>query len=342
MSAAEGTSTSSGDNSLGTSALNAATSIGQATTDVVDAAGKITSSAAKTSSALIDTTGKTLVNVSSNLGNVASSGTQILATTIGAIATTTERIENSTKEMAARRAAIEAAKTAAQQGKTSAEIAQIEADTKFQLQQIDNEYQISQRKEEDKLANELDKLNSSQIHQLLKQQDNADKKGKGYFYGFTNSNPKPTDIGSVKALLYKTLCYSYIPKYFATEIGTIIDIVLPEKQLTSNSKRDNIIKAIDKSSGRDILIDFKTQKNTNFYGTTFLTVPVIQYSDDNSVNSGKMYYNKIWFVCDTVGGKKRRTYKKRRTNKKRTYKNRRTYKKRRTYKRRTNKRMNKR
>ena len=136
--------------------------------------------------------------------------------------------------------------------------------------------------------------------------------------------------------IYSKWCYSYIPEYFVTETGNIIEIVLPEKQWTYNSKRDGIINAKDKSSGRDILIDFKTQKNTNFYGTTFLTVPVIQYSDDNSVNNGKMYYNKIWFVCDTYGGKKRRTYKKinkkrsyKKINKKRTYKhinNKRTYK----------------
>ena len=321
MSASEGTRTASGDNSLGTSALNAATSIGQATTDVVDAAGKITSSAAKTSSALV-----------TNLGNVASSGTQIVSSTIGAIAETTKRMENSTKEMATRRALIEQQKTSAQQGKTAAEIGKIEADTKLKLQQIDNEHQISQKKEEDKLANEIAKLNSSQIQQLLTQQDNADKKSKSFYYGFINSNPNPMDIGSVKALLYKTLCYSYIPKYFVTETGTIIDIVLPERKMTDDSKRDAIIQAKDKSN-RDILIDFVTQKNTSFYGPTFLTVPVIQYSDDNpSVNNGKMYYNKIWFVCNTNGGKKRLT--KRRINKRRTYK-RRTYKKinkRRTYK----------
>jgi hypothetical protein len=254
-----------------------------------------------------------------------------LSTTIGAIATTTERIENSTKEMATRRALIEQQKTSAQQGKTAAEIAQIEVDTKLKLQQIDNDYQISQKKEEDKLANEIDKLNSSQIQQLLTQQDNADKKSKSYYYGFTNNNPKPTDTGSVKARLYKTLCYSYIPKYFVTETGTIIDIVLPERKMTDDSKRDTIIQAKDKSN-RDILIDFVTQKNTSFYGPTFLTVPVIQYSDDNpSVNNGKMYYNKIWFACNTNGGKKRRTNKrrinKRRTNKRRTNK-RRTYKRR--------------
>ena len=324
MSASEG-------NTLAESASGAAKSIAKGASDALSASGQILSSASKTVS-----------NVSSNLGNVASSGTQILSTTIGTIATTAERIENSTKAMASRRAEIERSKTSAQQGKTAAEIAQIEADTKLKLQQIDNEYQISQKIEEDKLANELESLNSSQTQQLLNQQDNTDKKSKSYYYGFTNSNPKPTDIGSVKARLYSKWCYSYIPEYFVTETGNIIEIVLPEKQWIYNSKRDNIIKAIDKSSGRDIFIDFKTQRNTNFYGTTFLTVPVIQYSDDNSVNNGKMYYNKIWFVCDTYGGKKRRTYKKRRTNKKRTYKKQRTYKKRRTYKRRTNKRMNKR
>ena len=323
-------------NTIAQSGKDAAQNITKGALNVVSATGNIASSVADTSSKLIDTTGKTLVNVSSNLGNVASSGTQILSTTIGAIATTTERIENSTKAMAARRAEIEKSKTAAQQGKTAAEIAQIEADTKLKLQQIDNEYQISQKKKEDKLANELETLNTSQTQQLLKQQDNADKKSKSYYYGFTNNNPKPTDTGSVKARLYSKWCYSYIPEYFVTETGNIIEIVLPEKQWTYNSKRDGIINAKDKSSGRDILIDFKTQKNTNFYGTTFLTVPVIQYSDDNSVNNGKMYYNKIWFVCDTYGGKKRRTYKKinkkrsyKKINKKRTYKhinNKRTYK----------------
>jgi hypothetical protein len=318
-------------NTIAQSGKDAAQNITKGALNVVSATGNIASSVADTSSKLVDTTGKTLVNVSSNLGNVASSGTQILSTTIGAIATTTERIENSTKAMAARRAEIEKSKTAAQQGKTAAEIAQIEADTKLKLQQIDNEYQISQKKKEDKLANELETLNTSQTQQLLKQQDNADKKSKSYYYGFTNNNPKPTDTGSVKARLYSKWCYSYIPEYFVTETGNIIEIVFPEKQWTYNSKRDSIINAKDKSN-RDILIDFKTQKNTNFYGTTFLTVPVIQYSDDNSVNNGKMYYNKIWFVCDTYGGKKRLTKRrinKRRTNKKRSYKK---INKKRTYK----------
>ena len=80
-------------------------------------------------------------------------------TIYGTIATTTQRMENSTREMASRRAEIERGKTASQKGKTEAEIAQIEANTKTKLLEIQNKYDKEQARlkleQEQELENEL-------------------------------------------------------------------------------------------------------------------------------------------------------------------------------------------
>ena len=79
-------------------------------------------------------------NIIGYAGKTASSSVQIVSATVGAIATTASRIQNSTEQMALRRAEIEKEKTAAQKGKSATQIAQIEADTKLELEQIQQNY----------------------------------------------------------------------------------------------------------------------------------------------------------------------------------------------------------
>lgn len=303
----------------------AGTNVAVGVADTVGAAGQIASSVSKTA-----------VGVTENLGKVATSGTQIVSSTVGTIATTTQRMENSTKEMALRRAEIEREKTAAQKGKTAEQIAQIEANTKIQLLNIQNEYDEQQAKLKLEQEQKLDKLNSQQTQQLLNQKDNTNKQQKAYYYGFTKSNPGPNDTGYKKSSVpFSEWCYSYIPQYFVVSDGSIIDIDFPE--ILPTGQRSPYISAINKSTQQKITIGFETQAQTDWKGKQYyLQVPVIKFQKSNNETTtvfGKMYYTLIWFVCDTYNGGKRRRTNKRRTNLRRRTNKGRTNRRRRTYKR---------
>lgn len=309
-------------NKISDSAKAAGINLAVGVADTVGAAGKIASSVSNTA-----------VGVTGSLGDAATSGIKIVSSTVGAIATTTQRMENSTKEMALRRAKIEEGKTAAQKGKTEAEIAQIEANTKINLLNIQNEYDKQQARLKLEQEQKLDELSSQQTQQLLNQKDNTNKQQKAYYYGFTNINPGPNDTGYNKS--WKPLskwCYSYLPQYFVVNDGSIIDIDFPE--ILPIGQRSQYISAINKQTGQEITIGFETQSNTNMLNqVSFLQMPVINYNE-NGINkkiNGKMYYTLIWFICPTInrGGQKRRTNKRRknlrqkqRTNKRRTNKRR--------------------
>jgi hypothetical protein len=304
----------------------AGTNVAVGVADTVGAAGKIASSVSNTA-----------VGVTENLGKTATSGTQIVSSTVGAIATTTQRMENSTREMASRRAEIERGKTAAQKGKTEAEIAQIEANTKIRLLNIQNEYNKQQAILKLEQEQELYKLNTQQTQQLLNQKDNTNKQQKAYYYGFTKSNPGPNDTGYKKSNMpFSKWCYSYIPQYFVANDGSFIDIDFSETLPTG--QRSQYISAINKQTGQKITIGFETQSITNmFKQVVFVQMPVINYNDENGINkkvNGKMYYTLIWFLCPTTnrGGRKRRTNKRKTNLRRRT--NMRTNKRLKTYKRR--------
>jgi len=310
-------------NKISDSAKAAGINLAVGVADTVGAAGKIASSVSNTA-----------VGVTSSLGDAATSGVKIVSSTVGTIATTTQRMENSTKEMALRRAEIERQKTAAQKGKSEAEIAQIEANTKIQLLNIQNDYDEQQARLKLEKEQKLDKLNSEQTQLLLNQKDNTNKQQKAYYYGFTKSNPTPIDTGYKKSSTpFSKWCYSYIPQYFVTNEGSIIDISFSET-FPTGQRSQNII-AINKATGENIIIGFETQSITNmFKQVSFLQMPVINYNDENGSNkkvNGKMYYTLIWFVCPTTnrGGRKRRTNKRKTNLRRRTNRRRKTYKRRR-------------
>ena len=302
-------------------AKQAGTDVAVGTFNTLGAVGKIASSASSTTAKLVDVTGKTAVGVTSNLGAAAVSGAKILSSTTEAISTTTERMANSTKEMAKRRAEIERQKTADQMGKTQTEIAQIESNTKVNLTNIQNKYDEDQAILKSEQEAKLDKINSQQTQALLNQKDNTRKQNTAYYYGFTKSNPGPNDIGFNKSSVpFSKWCYSYIPQYFVAADGSTINIYLPETM--PNGQRPYFINAIDNNLNQNIQIVFESQSITNmFKQTSFSQDPVIKYAGGNNIK-GKMYYNLIWFVCDTYNGGKRRKTKRRtanrRTNKRRT------------------------
>ncbi len=305
----------------------AGTNVAVGIADTVGSVGQIASSVSNTAVGVTDSAGKAAV-----------AGVQIVSSTVGAIATTTQRMENSTKEMALRRAEIERQKTAQQKGKTEAEIAQIEANTKIQLLKIQNDYDEQQARLKLEKEQKLDKLNSEQTQQLLNQKDNTIKQQKAYYYGFTKSDPTPINTGYKKSSVpFSEWCYSYIPQYFVTNEGSIIDIVFSET-FPTGQRSQNII-AINKATGGNIAIGFETQAQKDWKGKSYyLQVPVIKFQESNSETKtvfGKMYYTLIWFVCPTTNrGGRRRTNKRsnKKTNRRRT--NSRTYKRRKTYKRR--------
>jgi Skp family chaperone for outer membrane proteins len=311
---------------VGDAFKKAGTNVALGVADTVGAAGKIASSVSNTA-----------VGLTSSLGDAATSGAKIVSSTVGTIATTTQRMENSTREMASRRAEIERGKTASQKGKTETEIAQIEANTKTKLLEIQNKYDKEQARLKLEQEQELDKLNTQQTQQLLNQKDNTNKQQKAYYYGFTKSNPGPNDTGYKKSNMpFSKWCYSYIPQYFVANDGSFIDIDFSETLPTG--QRSQYISAINKQTGQKITIGFETQSITNmFKQVVFVQMPVINYNDENGINkkvNGKMYYTLIWFLCTNknIGGKKRRSKPNRKTNKRRT--NMRTNKRLKTYKRR--------
>ena len=134
---------------------------------------------------------------------------------------------------------------------------------------------------------------------------------------------------------FSKLCFSYLPQYFVTEDGSIIDIDFPEIQPTG--PRLSIITAINKDTRQEIQITFQARAQKDWRGNSYyLQVPVIKFQDADGQPKtvfGKMYYNLIWFPCGTIGGRtNRRTNKK--TNRRKTKTNKRSNKKRKTYRRR--------
>ena len=324
----------------GENAKGALGSVAEGTIKVVKAsgetigyAGDIVSSAAKTASQLVDVTGDTSVKVATGLGETATSGLKIVSATVGAVATTAARIQNSTEEMAKRRAEIERAKTAAQVGKTTEQIAQIEADTTIKLEIIQNNYEKEQQKLKSEQEINLDKINSEQREKLLNQRETTIQRQLASNYGFKNNNPKPTDTGFKQTVNpFSKLCFSYIPQYFVTEDGSIIDIDFPKPEEQPTDTRSSFITVINKDTRKEIEITFQTQAQKDWRGNPiYLQVPVIKFQDLDGQKTtlfGKMYYNLIYFPCGTTGGKRRRTNK-RRTNKRRTNKRRKTYRRKR-------------
>lgn len=314
---------------IGESAKKAGTALVKGTLGVVESggeiigyAGKIGSSTAKTAAGLVDVAGDTSVKVASGIGSTASSGVQIVSATVGAIATTASRIQNSTEQMALRRAEIEKEKTAAQKGKTEAQIAQIEANTKLELEKIQKKYEEEQQKLKSEQEINLDKINSEQREKLLNQRETTTQRQLASNYGFKNNNPKPTDTGYKQTVNpFSKMCFSYIPQYFVTEDGSIIDIDFPEIQPTG--PRLSIITAMNKDTRQEIQITFQAQAQKDWRGNPYyLQVPVIKFQQENGETKtvfGKMYYNLIWFQCGTIGGRtknnKKTNRKRRRTNK---------------------------
>jgi len=322
----------------GTAVIEGGLQVVESSGQIMGYAGKIGSDTAKTAAGLVNVAGDTSVKIASGLGDAAGKATEIVSSTVGAVAITTQRMENSTKEMALRRAEIERQKTAEQKGKTEAEIAQIEANTKIQLLNIQNGYDEQQQRLKLEQEQKLDKLNSEQTQQLLNQKDNTNKQNKAYYYGFTKSNPTPIDTGYKNSSVpFSEWCYSYIPQYFVTNEGSIIDISFSET-FPTDQRPQNII-AINKATGQNIIIGFETQPQKDWKGKLYyLQVPVIKFQESNGETKtlfGKMYYTLIWFICNTTNrGGRRKTNKRRRNRKtnRRTYS--RTYKRRKTYKRR--------
>jgi hypothetical protein len=322
----------------GTAVIEGGLQVVESSGQIMGYAGKISSDTAKTAAGLVNVAGDTSVKVATGLGNAVGKASEIVSSTVGAVAITTQRMENSTKEMALRRAEIERQKTAEQKGKTESEIAQIEANTKIQLLNIQNGYDEQQQRLKLEQEQKLDKLNSEQTQQLLNQKDNTNKQQKAYYYGFTKSNPTPIDTGYKKSSVpFSEWCYSYIPQYFVTNEGSVIDISFSET--FPSGQRSQNITAINEAMGQNITIGFETQVQKDWKGKPYyLQVPVIKFQESNGETKtlfGKMYYTLIWFVCSTTNrGGRRRTNKRRRnrkTNKRRT--NRRTYKRHKTYKR---------
>lgn len=267
-------------------------------------------------------------------GKTASSGVQIVSATVGAIATTASRIQNSTEQMALRRAEIEKEKTAAQKGKSATQIAQIEADTKLELEQIQQKYEEEQARLKLDQEINLDKINSEQREKLLNQRETTNQRQLASNYGFRNNNPKPTDTGFKQTVNpFSKLCFSYIPQYFVTEDGTIIDIDFPEIQPTG--PRMSIITVINKDTRQEIQITFQARAQKDWRGNSYyLQVPVIKFQDADGQTKtvfGKMYYNLIWFPCGTIGG---RTKNNRKTNRRNKRTNKKSNRRRKTYRRR--------
>lgn len=274
-------------------------------------------------------------NIIGYAGKTASSGVQIVSATVGAIATTASRIQNSTEQMALRRAEIEKEKTAAQKGKSATQIAQIEADTKLELEKIQQKFEEEQQKLKSEQEINLEKINSEQNEKLSKQRETANQRQLALNYGFTKNNPKPTDTGFKKSSVpFSEWCFSYIPQYFVTEDGTIIDIDFPEIQPTG--PRMSVITVINKDTRQEIQITFQAQAQKDWRGNPYyLQVPVIKFQDPDGQTKtvfGKMYYSLIWFVCDQYGGRTKTN--KRKTNRKRRRTNKRSNRRRKTYKRR--------
>ena len=242
-------------------------------------------------------------NIIGYAGKTASSSVQIVSATVGAIATTASRIQNSTEQMALRRAEIEKEKT---------EQARLKLDQEINL----------------------DKINSEQREKLLNQRETTNQRQLASNYGFRNNNPKPTDTGFKQTVNpFSKLCFSYIPQYFITEDGTIIDIDFPEIQPTG--PRMSVITVINKDTRQEIQITFQARAQKDWRGNSYyLQVPVIKFQDPDGQTKtvfGKMYYNLIWFPCGTIGG---RTKNNKKTNRKRRRTNKRSNRRRKTYRRR--------
>lgn len=347
--------------SIGQKTQAAFGSLVEGTLNAVEAGGKtisygadIVKSTGKTAADLVDITGTGTVNATGQIFKAANSGLEIVSSAVGAVATTATRIENSTKEMAKRRAEIERQKTADQVGKTTEEIAKIEARTNLELDRIQKEYELEQQRLKLEQEYNLDRLNSEQREKLLTQKDATNQRQRAYNYGFTKNDPKPTDTGFKQSInflynLRTNTCFSYIPKYFVTDDGNIINIDFPKPEEQPTDTRSSIIQVINMDTNQPIQITFQAQAQKDWRGKPiYLQLPVIKFQDSDGQSKtlfGKMYYDLIYFPCGTtIGGRRRRTNKRitnkrrtnRRTNKRRTNRRQRTNK-RRTNRRRTNK-----
>jgi hypothetical protein len=322
--------------SIGQKAKDALGSVAEGTLDAVEASGKLVSSASN----IAVTAGQTAANLASGIKDTATSGIQIVSSAVGAVATTATRIENSTKEMAKRRAEIERQKTADQVGKTTEEIAKIEARTNLELDRIQKEYELEQQRLKLEQEYNLDRLNSEQREKLLTQKDATNQRQRAYNYGFIKNDPKPTDTGFKQSInflynLRTNTCFSYIPKYFVTDDGNIINIDFPRPEEQPTDTRSSIIQVINMDTKQPIQITFQAQAQKDWRGKPiYLQLPVIKFQDSYGQSKtlfGKMYYDLIYFPCGTTMGGRRRRTNKRRTNRRRTNK-------RRTNRRRTNRR----
>ena len=149
-----------------------------------------------------------------------------------------------------------------------------------------------------------------------------------YYYGFKQNNSKvPGFEKSVNPLnrIITNWCYSYLPEYFVTTNGEIIDITYPEEM--PNGLRPSTIMAKNRKNKADIIIEFEMKMQKKWGGRRIVAerVPIIKYVADPYQNpiDGQMYYRLLWFVCPAEyrrGGqyKKRKTHKKRKVNRKRT------------------------
>ena len=272
-------------------------------------------------------------------GNVADTGKNLTGTVsnvTGTIADLTAQMQTKTKEAAKALAITEQditrQKITLSKGKADVSIAKSEAETQKQLLQIQNEYEIAQEKLKSEQEAILAKLKASETQKLLDQEDNIKNQKMAYYYGFKQNNSKvPGFEKSVNPFnrIITNWCYSYLPEYFVTTNGEIIDIEYPKEMpnglrpLTIMAENRNINNGDDKN----IIIDFEMKMLKKWGGRIVAErVPIIKYVTDPDQNpiDGQMYYRLIWFVCPAEyrrGGKKRKTnktHKKRKTNRKRT------------------------
>ena len=264
-------------------------------------------------------------------GNVADTGKNLTGTVsnvTGTIADLTAQMQTKTKEAAKALAITEQditrQKIALSKGTADVEIAKSEAETQNQLLKIQNDYEIKQEELKSEQEAILAKLKASETQKLLDQEDNIKNQKMAYYYGFKQNNPN-SEVGFKKSIIpLSKWCYSYIPEYFVTEKGDIIDIIYPAQM--PNGGRQYPVTAINKNTMQNITIDLVTRMKNGFIYTSQVKVPIIKYVTDPDQNpiDGQMYYRLIWFVCPAEyrrGGKKRKTHKthkRRKSNRRRT------------------------
>lgn len=238
--------------------------------------------------------GKTTTGVVGHVGQAATSATGIASNTVQTFETLSERINNSTEEMAKRRAEIEREKTSKQQGKTAQQIAQIEADTDLQLQEIENKFNADKMKMENEQTLMLERLNTTNNLAALSQTENNDKITECYYYGF-KTPAVPYERGTNKTSIYystdKVWFYSYVPISFVSQTGTFIEFAFPKRTL--GESRTEFIEASNKGTAEPVIVGIELVNSPGYLWNSQIKTPFIKQGD--SKEFGKLYFKKVWF-----------------------------------------------